>query len=78
MKTEKTLVEGLETLGMMASQIRRNGGIVTPIEADIILAELRDLYVATLAATRSAGDAAPSSSTQPEGAAEPQIGRAHV
>ncbi len=50
MKTEKTLVEGLERLGMMAAQIRRNGGYVSQIEADIILEELRGLYVATLAA----------------------------
>ena len=48
METEKSLLRGLERLGMMAEQIRKNGGKISPIEADILLQELRDLYVIAL------------------------------
>ena len=50
--TENLLVEGLERLGLMATQIRKNGGEVSPLEADVLLQELRDLYVAVLGQTR--------------------------
>ena len=50
--TENLLVEGLERLGLMAAQIRKNGGEVSPLEADVLLQELRDLYVAVLGQTR--------------------------
>lgn len=48
-KTEKSLVEGLERLGMMAAQIRKNGGALSQLEIDILLEELRDLYRVALA-----------------------------
>ena len=48
-KSEKSLVEGMERIGLMASSIRKNDGL-TPIEIDILLQELRDLYVAALQA----------------------------
>ena len=53
-KTEKSLVEGLERLGMMAAQIRKNGGAVSQIEIDILLEELRDLYRVALASQPTA------------------------
>ena len=46
-KSENSLVEGLERIGLMASSIRKNDGL-TPIEIDILLQELRELYVTTL------------------------------
>ena len=48
-KSEKSLVEGMERIGLMTSSIRKNDGL-TPIEIDILLQELRDLYVAALQA----------------------------
>ncbi|MCQ2295340.1 MAG: hypothetical protein MJZ67_06765, partial [Bacteroidales bacterium] len=45
-----SLVEGLERLGLMASRIRKNEGDLAQIEIDVILQELRNLYVAALKA----------------------------
>ena len=38
-------MEGMERLGMMAARIRQNEGVISRLEIDIILQELRDLYV---------------------------------
>ena len=38
-------MEGMERLGLMAARIRQNGGVISRLEIDIILQELRDLYV---------------------------------
>ena len=46
--TGKSLLEGMERLGLMASHIRKNEGLMAQIEIDIILGELRSLYVAAL------------------------------
>ena len=47
-KIENSLVEGLERLGLIASRIRKNVGSVPQIEIDIILEELRNLYMVAL------------------------------
>ena len=47
-KTENSLVEGLERLGLIASRIRQNQNSIPQIEIDIILQELRDLYMVGL------------------------------
>ena len=47
-KSENSLVEGLERLGLIASRIRKNDGAVPQIEIDIILEELRNLYMVAL------------------------------
>ena len=44
-KTGNSLLEGMERLGLMAARIRQNGGVISRIEIDVILQELRDLYV---------------------------------
>ena len=46
--TANSLVEGLERLGLIASRIRQNMGNVPQIEIDIILQELRNLYMTCL------------------------------
>ena len=38
-------MEGMERLGLMAARIRQNEGVISRLEIDIILQELRDLYV---------------------------------
>ncbi len=43
-----SLVEGLERLGLIATRIRQNQGSVPQIEIDLILQELRDLYMTCL------------------------------
>ena len=45
MKTGNSLLEGMERLGLMAARIRQNEGVISRLEIDIILQELRDLYV---------------------------------
>ena len=47
-KTVNSLVEGMERLGLIASRIRRNEGRTPQIEIDIILEELRNLYMVAL------------------------------
>ena len=47
-KSENSLVEGLERLSLIASRIRKNEGSVPQIEIDIILEELRNLYMVAL------------------------------
>ncbi len=47
-KSKNSLVEGLERLGLIASRIRKNEGTVPQIEIDIILEELRNLYMVAL------------------------------
>ena len=44
-KTGNSLLEGMERLGLMAARIRQNEGVISRLEIDIILQELRDLYV---------------------------------
>ena len=46
--SSNSLVEGLERLGLIASRIRQNQGSVPQIEIDIILQELRNLYMTCL------------------------------
>ena len=43
-----SLVEGMERLGLIASRIRKNEGKTPQIEIDIILEELRNLYMVAL------------------------------
>jgi hypothetical protein len=43
-----SLVEGMERLGLIASRIRKNEGKTPQIEVDIILEELRNLYMVAL------------------------------
>ena len=43
-----SLVEGMERLGLIASRIRKNEGKAPQIEIDIILEELRNLYMVAL------------------------------
>ena len=38
-------MEGMERLGLMAARIRQNDGLISRLEIDIILQELRNLYV---------------------------------
>ena len=47
-KSENSLVVGLERLALIASRIRKNEGAVPQIEIDIILEELRNLYMVAL------------------------------
>ncbi len=47
-KPENSLAEGLERLGLIASRIRKSGDSVPQIEIDIILEELRNLYMMAL------------------------------
>ena len=47
-KSQNLLVEGLERLGLIASRIRKNEKEVPQIEIDIILEELRNLYMVAL------------------------------
>jgi len=47
-KTVSLLVEGMERLGLIGSRIRQNEGMAPKIETDIILQELRDLYMVAL------------------------------
>ncbi|MBQ0159750.1 MAG: hypothetical protein KBT28_03900 [Bacteroidales bacterium] len=42
------LIEGLERLGLVAARIRKNEGIISQIEIDVILQELRSLYMLAL------------------------------
>ena len=44
-KTGISLLEGMERLGLMAARIRQNDGLISRLEIDIILQELRNLYV---------------------------------
>ena len=46
--TGNSLIEGLERLGLIASRIRQNQGEIPQIEIDIILQELRNLYMVAL------------------------------
>ena len=46
--TGNTLIEGMERLGLIASRIRKNQGSIPQIEIDIILQELRNLYMVAL------------------------------
>ena len=43
--TGNSLLEGMERLGLMAARIRQNKGVISRLEIDIILQELRNLYV---------------------------------
>jgi len=47
-KTINSLVEGMERLGLIASRIRKNEESTPKIEIDIILEELRNLYMVAL------------------------------
>ncbi len=47
-RTANSLVEGMERLGLIASRIRKNEGKTPQIEIDIILEELRNLYMVAL------------------------------
>ena len=47
-KTIISLVEGMERLGLIAHRIRKNEGQTPQIEIDIILQELRNLYMVAL------------------------------
>ena len=42
------LLEGMERLGLIAARIRQNQGPIPQIEIDIILQELRNLYMEAL------------------------------
>ena len=46
--TRNLLLEGMERLGLIASRIRQNQGAAPKIEIDIILEELRNLYMVAL------------------------------
>ena len=46
--TGNSLLEGMERLGLIASRIRQNQGPIPKIEIDIILEELRNLYMEAL------------------------------
>ena len=46
--TGNSLLEGMERLGLIASRIRQNQGPIPKIEIDIILEELRNLYMVAL------------------------------
>jgi hypothetical protein len=46
--TGNSLLEGMERLGLIASRIRQNQGLIPKIEIDIILEELRNLYMVAL------------------------------
>ena len=46
--TGNSLIEGLERLGLIASRIRKNQNAIPQIEIDIILQELRSLYMVAL------------------------------
>ena len=59
-----SLVEGMERLGLIASRIRKNEGKTPQIEIDIILEELRNLYMVALQM-----ESAPAS-VDPDGAAQ--------
>lgn len=45
---ENSLLDGMERLGLIASRIRKNEGPTPQIEIDIILEELRNLYMVAL------------------------------
>ena len=47
-KNVNSLVEGMERLGLIANRIRKNEGQTPQIEIDIILEELRNLYMVAL------------------------------
>ena len=47
-KNVNSLVEGMEKLGLIANRIRKNEGQTPQIEIDIILEELRNLYMVAL------------------------------
>ena len=47
-KNVNSLVEGMERLGLIANRIRKNEGRTPQIEIDIILEELRNLYMVAL------------------------------
>ena len=46
--TGNSLLEGMERLGLIAARIRQNKGSIPQIEIDIILQELRNLYMEAL------------------------------
>ena len=47
-KTVNLLAEGMERLGLIANRIRKSEGQAPRIEIDIILEELRNLYMVAL------------------------------
>ena len=61
---ENSLLDGMERLGLIASRIRKNEGPTPQIEIDIILEELRNLYMVALQM-----ESAPAS-VDPDGAAQ--------